>query len=105
MDEIEEMSEIFKLLGDKTRLTILALLQERELCVCELVDILQTSQPNVSQHIRKLKTGGLVRERRQGQWIHYSLNLSSHPYLEEILGLLPSQRERINMSDPEKCSV
>ncbi|MEB3102004.1 ArsR/SmtB family transcription factor [Ferviditalea candida] len=105
MDETEKMSEIFKLLGDKTRLTILALLKERECCVCELVDILQTSQPNVSQHIRKLKAGGLVRERRHGQWIYYSLNQTSHPALEQILGLLPSQSGRIEESALNKCPI
>ena len=75
MIEIEKMVETLKLLSDKTRLTILLLLKERELCVFELVDILQTSQPNVSQHIRKLKDGGLVKEAKKGQWVYYSLTI------------------------------
>ncbi len=68
MEQINEMSESFKMLGDKTRLTIMALLKERPLCVCDIVDLLETSQPNASQHLRKLKSAGLVNETRKGQW-------------------------------------
>ncbi len=52
MERIHEMADSLKLLGDKTRLTILALLKERALCVCDLVELLDTSQPNASQHLR-----------------------------------------------------
>jgi len=95
MLDIEKMSDIFKLLGDKTRLTILALLKEKELCVCELVEALQASQPNISQHMRKLKDGGLVKEVRRGQWIYYFLNLSDKEYIFELFKHIPSQKEKI----------
>ncbi|WP_373291397.1 ArsR/SmtB family transcription factor [Paenibacillus marchantiophytorum] len=88
--EIEKMADICKLLGDKMRLTILTLLRERELCVCEIVDIMQTSQPNVSQHMRKLKAGGLVKEAKRGQWVYYSLAIADKPYLHELLQTLPT---------------
>lgn len=65
MELIQTMSEHFKLLGDKSRLTILALLREKELCVCDIVEILQMSQPSISQHLRKLKDAGLVSETRK----------------------------------------
>jgi ArsR family transcriptional regulator len=93
---LDALSETLKLLSDKTRLTILALLKEKELCVCEIVEILQTTQPNVSQHLRKLKTGGLVSETRRSQWIYYSLNVEDKPYLKGILDQLPSMNEQIN---------
>lgn len=96
MLEMESLSDMLKLLGDKTRLTILSALRERELCVCELVDILGTSQPNVSQHMRKLKAGDLVKEEKRGQWVYYSLYIEDKPYLQDLFRHLPSQKERIN---------
>ena len=71
----EEWAEVYKTLGDKTRLRILSLLRQRELCVCELTSILQLTQPGVSQHLKKLKQVGLVKERKTAQWVHYSLRL------------------------------
>lgn len=63
---IQEMAEAYKLLADKTRLTIIALLQEQELCVCDITDIIGMSQPNASQHLRKLKAAGLLNEKKKG---------------------------------------
>jgi ArsR family transcriptional regulator len=94
--ELEKISDTCKLLGDKSRLSILALLKERELCVCELVELLHTSQPNVSQHMRKLKDGGLVKEAKRGQWVYYSLNIEDKPYLHELFNSLPSQKEKVD---------
>ncbi|TXK73195.1 metalloregulator ArsR/SmtB family transcription factor [Paenibacillus sp. N3.4] len=104
MVEIEKLSDICKLLGDTMRLTILSLLQERELCVYELVDILQTSQPNVSQHMRKLKDGGLVKEAKKGQWVFYSLNISDKAFLHELFRHLPSQKEKVNAVSCEQLN-
>ncbi|MEF3312082.1 metalloregulator ArsR/SmtB family transcription factor [Paenibacillus sp. GYB004] len=95
MISIEEMADVLKLLGDKNRLTIVALLNEKELCVCEIVELLQTSQPNISQHMRKLKDGGLVKETKRGQWVYYSLTIQDKPYIAEILNRIPSQKEKM----------
>jgi len=57
----------FKALGEPTRIKILRLLAEQELCVCELEEILEMSQPRVSQHLKVLKQAGLVKERREAQ--------------------------------------
>lgn len=65
---------IFKALGEPTRLRILRLLAEQELCVCDLEEILQISQPRVSQHLKVLKQTGLVNERRDGQRRNFSFN-------------------------------
>ncbi|MEF2967147.1 metalloregulator ArsR/SmtB family transcription factor [Paenibacillus sp. M1] len=100
---IAEMAETMKLLSDKTRLTILALLKEREMCVCDIVDILETTQPNISQHLKKLKTGGIVNETRRSQWIYYSLNMSDKPYLHEIFIHLPSMKDKIDAHKPNSC--
>lgn len=100
MDALEEVADAMKLLGDRNRLTIIALLQVKELCVCEIVDILKTSQPNISQHMRKLRDGGLVKESRRGQWVYYSLNLENKPYVLDVLNHIPSQKALI---DPTIC--
>ncbi|GIP32974.1 metalloregulator ArsR/SmtB family transcription factor [Paenibacillus sp. J2TS4] len=96
MERINEIAENLKLLGDRTRLTMMALLKERALCVCDIVELLETSQPNASQHLRKLKAAGLVNETRKGQWIYYSLNIEDKPYIQVILGYIPSLKEKID---------
>lgn len=97
MDPILEMSDTFKLLGDKTRLTIIALLKENELCVCDIVDAVGISQPGVSQHLRKLKQAGLVHENRKGQWIYYSLNKESDSYIQDVFAHLPSMKDKLQV--------
>lgn len=89
---LEEMVEEFKVLGDKTRLRILSLLQGRELCVCDLTEVLEISQPGVSQHMRRLRQAGFVNERRGGQWIYYSLNIGN-PLLGLLLPMFPKVKE------------
>ncbi|KKC47771.1 transcriptional regulator [Paenibacillus sp. VTT E-133280] len=102
MSKLEEVADALKLLGDRNRLTIVALLQVKELCVCEIVDILKTSQPNISQHMRKLRDGGLVKESRRGQWVYYSLCLEDKPYILDILKEIPSQAALI---EPAVCET
>lgn len=89
LTQVLYLSEIYKLLGDKTRLTIMALLQVQSFCVRDLVEILQTSQPSVSQHLAKLKTHGLVKEKRRGPRVFYSLNTECSPAVQQILSHLP----------------
>ncbi|CAH8704934.1 metalloregulator ArsR/SmtB family transcription factor [Paenibacillus thiaminolyticus] len=93
MVTIDMMADQFKLLGDKTRLNIISILLRQEACVCHLVEILKTTQPNISQHLRKLKDGGIVREERRGQWIYYSLAIEDKPYIQEALAHLPALGE------------
>jgi ArsR family transcriptional regulator len=94
---IERTAQALKLLGDKTRLTIVAILKQRECCVCEFLEVFDMSQPSISQHLRKLKDAGLVKEERRGQWIYYSLNSQSDLYglIEDILEHVPDQTEKI----------
>ncbi|MGG4470179.1 metalloregulator ArsR/SmtB family transcription factor [Paenibacillus alvei] len=95
-EELEEKAAILKLLGDKTRLSIIGMLNIHDCCVCEFVDIFQMSQPAVSQHLRKLKDAGLVKEQRRGQWMIYSLerNTKYFPMIEDVLRYIPDQTER-----------
>ncbi|MGE7826385.1 ArsR/SmtB family transcription factor [Paenibacillus sp. NPDC093718] len=93
MEHMNEIAEKLKLLGDKTRLTMLTLLKEREWCVCEFVDIFDMSQPAISQHLRKLKSQGIVNEARRGQWVYYSLHVADKPYIQAVLNEMPSSQE------------
>ena len=95
--EIDKAANILKLLGDKTRLMMVAILENHDCCVCEFVAIFKMSQPAISQHIRKLKDAGLVGETRKGQWIIYSLNKDSeyYPIVQDLLDHLPSQEYKL----------
>ena len=95
--EIEQAATILKLLGDKTRLTMVKMLESNDCCVCEFVGIFHMSQPAISQHLRKLKDAGVVKETRRGQWIIYSLNKNSDYYrlVENVLQNLPNQEHKI----------
>lgn len=95
--DVEKASAILKLLGDRTRLTMIKLLDSNDCCVCEFVEIFKMSQPAISQHLRKLKDSEIVQEARRGQWIIYSLNKKSdyYPFIKEILGFLPDQDYKI----------
>lgn len=72
--EVAGLSEIFKILGDETRTKILYLLAHRELCVCDLASILELSLPAVSHHLRIMKALRLVKYRREGKMVYYSLD-------------------------------
>jgi ArsR family transcriptional regulator len=105
----ENIAGIMKALGDKNRLHILSLLSKQELCVCEITAICHLSQSNVSQHLAKLRSIGLVREKRNAQWIYYSLNSESFPLISEILKLLPETGEELselkNFKNHPSCKV
>ncbi|MFC4076131.1 ArsR/SmtB family transcription factor [Salinithrix halophila] len=91
----EELAECNKAMGDPSRLRMLALLKTEDLCVCELVEILGMSQPAVSQHMRKLKNAQLVKERRRGQWVIYSLDGERLPYFQSVVDHLPDLSDEI----------
>lgn len=76
------MTELFKILGDETRLRILNLLTKQNLCVCELVDILGLPQPKISKHIAKLRSINLVETERNEQYIYYSINKEKVDYIK-----------------------
>lgn len=71
---LHPLTNLFKALSDETRLRILKLLEHGELCVCDIVAALDMSQPKVSFHLNVLKEAGLIRDRKQGKWINYSLD-------------------------------
>lgn len=70
---IRPVSQLFKALGDDTRLRIVALLAHGELCVCHLQEALRLTQPTASRHMAVLRSAGVVEARRQGSWVYYRL--------------------------------
>lgn len=70
---IDRYTKVFKALGEPTRLKIIKLISAREMCVCELMEVLAMNQPRISQHLKVLKEAGVVRERKRAQWCYYSL--------------------------------
>ncbi len=63
----------FRALADSTRLRIIHLIGDREVCVCFFVEILKTNQPKISRHLAYLRRAGIVSARREGIWMHYRL--------------------------------
>lgn len=105
---IEEMSSLLKIVGDKTRLAILGYLKEKELCVCDLVDLLDMSQPGISQHLKKLRVAGIIHERREGTWAYFRLNTELDSYLAQIIDAIPSQTTNLRnyeMTRQNNCCV
>lgn len=82
-------SEIFKALSDETRLRILLLLADQQLCVCQLSGVLQLNQPKVSKNLAKLRDLGLVLDERREKFVYYSLN-PQEPLLAALLETLIS---------------
>ncbi|MBT2292510.1 winged helix-turn-helix transcriptional regulator [Paenibacillus albidus] len=105
MDVLTDMADDLKLLGDKTRLTILSLLKEREWCVCEFVDLFDISQPAISQHLRKLKSKGIVKEQKKGQWVYYSLNIEDKPHIKAVLNLTPDSNTVLSIMNKVPTAV
>ncbi len=72
--EVAGLSELFKVLADETRTKILYLLASQELCVCDIADVLNMSMPAVSHHLRLLRVMRMVKYRREGKMVYYSLS-------------------------------
>ncbi|MTJ08365.1 metalloregulator ArsR/SmtB family transcription factor [Anabaena sp. UHCC 0204] len=75
----------FHALSDPIRISVIELLRQRELCVCDLCDALEVSQSKLSFHLKTLKEANLVNSRQEGRWIYYSLNLCQFQILETYL--------------------
>jgi len=85
-----DSEKFFQALGDRTRLRLLNIIGEDEICVCFFVEALAESQPKISRHLAYLRRAGVVSARRQGKWIHYRVAEPPNPFAAEILRSLRS---------------
>ena len=91
------MERFFRALADRTRLRVLNLMGEQELCVCYFVEILGMSQPKVSRHLAYLRNAGIVNARREGKWMHYRMLRPANSAAQRILSNVLAWMRR----DPE----
>ena len=82
-ESLYDLAELFKVFGDTTRIRILYVLFESEMCVCDIAELLNMSQSAISHQLRVLKQSRLVRSRRDGKTIYYSL---SDDHVRTIIG-------------------
>ena len=91
-----DMELFFQALGDQTRLRLLNLMGDQEICVCYFVEILQQGQPKISRHLAYLRRAGIVQARREGKWMHYRIvmppNIGAAQVLRQTLDWLKDER-------------
>lgn len=95
---LSEILPCFRALSDPIRLNVVKLLQDQEMCVCDICDVLQIKQPKLSFHLKALRESGLLNTRQQGRWVYYSINPSQFElvvdYLTKYLNCeMPSEEE------------
>lgn len=79
------VERFFQALGDNTRLRLLNLMDNQELCVCYFVEILGGPQPKISRHLAYLRSAGIVAARREGKWMHYRIVMPPHIGASQVL--------------------
>jgi ArsR family transcriptional regulator len=96
-----ELERFFQALGDKTRLRLLNLMGDQEICVCYFVQILGAPQPKISRHLAYLRSAGIVAARREGKWMHYRIVMPPHIGAAQILrqALVAMQEEKPMQAD------
>jgi ArsR family transcriptional regulator len=82
------VDQMFRAFSDRTRLRILNLLRSGEICVCDIVEVLEAPQPLVSRHLAYLRRAGLVLARKEGLWIHYRLSPATTEFHKSLLNCL-----------------
>jgi ArsR family transcriptional regulator len=100
-NRIDRSIQLFHALSDETRLEIIELLRGGERCVCELTDTLDAAQSRLSFHLRVLKDAGIVRDRKDGRWVHYELESEA---FEEIEALVSAMKPRAVRSSKACCA-
>jgi ArsR family transcriptional regulator len=94
------VERFFQALGDNTRLRLLNLMGEQEVCVCYFVEILGAPQPKISRHLAYLRSAGIVAARREGKWMHYRIVVPPHigaaQILKQTLGWLKAEKTMLS---------
>ena len=98
--EYKETARVFKAFCDENRLQILELLQSGEKCACKLLDDLKISQSTLSHHMKILCDAGIVQGRKDGKWVHYSINPAGAERAVQLL----NEQITIDITDVEDDS-
>jgi ArsR family transcriptional regulator len=85
MKSLESIVALFEALADPTRLRLLNLMRDGEVCVCFFVEILGERQPKISRHLSYLRRAGIVTARRDGKWMHYGIAMPTEESLRRVL--------------------
>ena len=85
MTTLETLETLFKALADSTRLRVLGLLLDGEICVCHIHESLGLPQPKISRHLAYLRRAGLVEARKDGLWVHYRLAHMDDPVMQALV--------------------
>ena len=101
--DLSRAVELFHALSDETRLEIVQRLRSGERCVCDLTDLLEAAQSRLSFHLKVLKDAGLVLDRRDGRWVHYSLNTEAFAEVQDLLGDMKPSSRRLTVKDDGCC--
>ncbi|MHB1126483.1 MAG: ArsR/SmtB family transcription factor [Bacillota bacterium] len=100
------LADLLKALADETRLSILTMLMDGEMCVCEIIDALPLSQPAISHHLKVLRQAGLVIDRREGKWIYYDIDAAGFDTVQALLGeviLVPLRHREFSAKRHHPC--
>lgn len=97
------LHELFSALADETRLQLVGLLAQKDLCVCDLVDTLHDPQPKISRHLAYLRRAGIVTTERHGKWVRYRLCEPLAEPLPQLLALLRSRAIPSARKGPACC--
>jgi ArsR family transcriptional regulator, arsenate/arsenite/antimonite-responsive transcriptional repressor len=100
--DLKRAARWFHALAEETRLRIIEKLRAGEECVCNLTDTLETGQSRLSFHLKTLKDAGLVKDRRQGRWIYYSLDQDAIRDLERFVQRLETGRSALQLVTRER---
>lgn len=101
--KVNTLIQLSKIFSDKNRLLIITLLlRDKALCVCEICDTLELSQPLVSRHLKQMKEAGVLEAAKEKKWVIYTLTTMPHPFLQTLLNEL--QKEVSNLPTIITCN-
>ncbi|MBX7151094.1 metalloregulator ArsR/SmtB family transcription factor [bacterium] len=101
-----DKAKLFKAVSDPNRLRILKMLQMKDLCVCEITEVLQLAPSTVSKHLSILKESGYILEEKDGKWVNYSINRKpSDPALASLIGMMHIWLEDIDLIKKDRATI
>ena len=98
-----EIIEIFKALSDESRIRIFNILKVKKMCVCDIESVLELPQANVSRHLSRLKSAGLIKSEKKAQWVYFWINeefLEKHSFIKKVFK--KDLKEEVFIKDREK---